>query len=301
MIDAPMELALLPSLSVVDCPDMPTEPKIVVTGLWGWASKSLGIPPWGQALGLFVALVAFSIGGVLIHIEMTLSGLNSRVDGIPLQIAKDLAARARILILKGKTPQAITTINSSATVISEAAAQHTKAHATYFSELIKELDKVQSVSPDKDLRDSINGVRFELADYRSSIAEIPKLGQSREQTGSFTVEASQKINSAQLGGTAVIRWAGPPGVDMFKSPFVTDLKSAPSIIGGAFVDGQQTLDGFHWENNMFINMHIKYEGREVDLKNVVFINCTFEFVNNERGSQVANYAALAQSSLTIKS
>jgi len=67
----------------------------------------------------------------------------------------------------------------------------------------------------------------------------------------------------------------------------------------AFIFGAQTLDGFHWNHVAFVNTVIHYEGGEVELRNVRFIGCTFEIIDNPRGPKVATYATLDQASLRI--
>ena len=49
------------------------------------------------------------------------------------------------------------------------------------------------------------------------------------------------------------------------------------------------MDGFHWLNGItFVNMRIRYNGGEVELRNVRFVNCSFEIANNLRALQLAS-------------
>jgi hypothetical protein len=61
----------------------------------------------------------------------------------------------------------------------------------------------------------------------------------------------------------------------------------------------QTLDGIHWKNVTFIDTRIRYEGGEVDLRNVHFVRCTFGFSTDGPGSRLANAIALGQPSIVI--
>jgi hypothetical protein len=61
----------------------------------------------------------------------------------------------------------------------------------------------------------------------------------------------------------------------------------------------QTLDGIHWKNVTFIETRIRYEGGEVDLRNVHFVRCTFGFSTDGPGSRLANAIALGQPSIVI--
>jgi hypothetical protein len=78
-------------------------------------------------------------------------------------------------------------------------------------------------------------------------------------------------------------------------PVVRTLANAPTFFGGIFVgdfaDSTQTLDGFRWINSTFVRFKIRYDGGEVELQNVRFVDCTFELPNDTRGNAVA--AAIA--------
>jgi hypothetical protein len=62
----------------------------------------------------------------------------------------------------------------------------------------------------------------------------------------------------------------------------------------------QTLDGLHWENVTFIGSRLRYQGGELDLRNVRFVRCRFGLASDERGARLATALALGQSSLVIE-
>ncbi|PYX34343.1 MAG: hypothetical protein DMG80_02510 [Acidobacteria bacterium] len=64
-------------------------------------------------------------------------------------------------------------------------------------------------------------------------------------------------------------------------------------------NGIQTLDGITWWNDVFVNMTIHYRGGPLALKNVRFVNCRFEVVENQRGQQVLALAILRHQVLQI--
>jgi hypothetical protein len=71
-------------------------------------------------------------------------------------------------------------------------------------------------------------------------------------------------------------------------------------VGDLTIEGAaQTLDGIHWKNVTFIETRIRYEGGEVDLRNVHFVRCTFGFSADGPGSRLANTIALGQASIVI--
>lgn len=77
------------------------------------------------------------------------------------------------------------------------------------------------------------------------------------------------------------------------------LKAQPIVQGTVLRGGKQRLDGFEWLDVTFIGTQISYEGHDVKLVNVKFINCTFALPPTEAGARVADYAALLQSELTF--
>jgi hypothetical protein len=64
-------------------------------------------------------------------------------------------------------------------------------------------------------------------------------------------------------------------------------------------NGTQLLDNMAWINVVFSHMHIRYAGGYVMLKNVRFVDCTFELVGAPQSDKLANYVALELSELTI--
>jgi hypothetical protein len=78
------------------------------------------------------------------------------------------------------------------------------------------------------------------------------------------------------------------------------LDRDPVIIKGPILIGAtQTLDYINWEDVTFVNTHIRYKGGPVRLRNVRFVNCTFDFPNNDIGAKMAEYAALEPKSLSL--
>ena len=59
--------------------------------------------------------------------------------------------------------------------------------------------------------------------------------------------------------------------------------------------GEQLLDGIHWHNVVFAKTRIRYEGGEVELDNVRFIDCTFDLPAVQRAADLAEYAAVLPS------
>ena len=82
-----------------------------------------------------------------------------------------------------------------------------------------------------------------------------------------------------------------------EEPSVTNRVYGPVIFIGIVEDASQTLDGFGWTNVTFINMRIRYRGGDTELHNVRFVNCTFDFPNDQKGNQMVSDIAI-RSALT---
>jgi hypothetical protein len=142
--------------------------------------------------------------------------------------------------------------------------------------------------------------RVALAQYRSAIEPVPewlsKIVVGKGWTHAFVMTgpdsgiSGEEIDAQNVKGDVVVLGPALRG-KMSENVIFDDDK----IVGAS-----QTLDGIHWRNTIFVGTHIRYKGGEVELTNVRFVNCTFEFPDSERGRQVVDYAALLPSSpLTI--
>jgi hypothetical protein len=62
----------------------------------------------------------------------------------------------------------------------------------------------------------------------------------------------------------------------------------------------QTLDGIRWTDVTFVGTRVKYAKGPLDMENVRFVNCTFDFPADESGSRLSNAIALGQTSFTAE-
>lgn len=106
----------------------------------------------------------------------------------------------------------------------------------------------------------VRTLRLELAEYRSALTPL---------------------------GDNVTGLASPGGV---RGPIVEDSR----LTGGI-----QILDGITWINVVFENTHIRYKGGPLRLRNVRFVNCTFDVPESPRGDQLLDIAILGESSATV--
>jgi hypothetical protein len=84
--------------------------------------------------------------------------------------------------------------------------------------------------------------------------------------------------------------------------FVPDDGGVPNnvrlIQGAVLVTSSQTLDDFVWEDVVFVGTRIRYKGGPLTLKNVRFVDCTFD-VPSSKGAPVLNYAMTGAPELTV--
>jgi hypothetical protein len=67
-----------------------------------------------------------------------------------------------------------------------------------------------------------------------------------------------------------------------------------TISGINIYGGSQALDGFIWDNVTLINVHVRYTGGTALLRNVRFVNCTFDLPPDNKGMTIADYVALGR-------
>ncbi len=141
------------------------------------------------------------------------------------------------------------------------------------------------------ITDKLHKVSMALAEYSSAIQPQPDLsGPQKAIDTSIHAAVQMRINVKLLLGAYIC----PVYVhgDVFESPAPYRLDNnvvidGPAVFVGMVPDASQTLDGTHWLGVTFVNMRIRYKGGEVELQNVRFINCTFEFSNDPRAVEFA--------------
>jgi hypothetical protein len=148
------------------------------------------------------------------------------------------------------------------------------------------------------LKDVAFKASTDLAEYRSALEAPNEQGRPTPQKVLRTLVQFDSPDHVFNGISFVL-----------DDPNLTGIEIGPHLKGklseklyysnGTITGGNQTLDGIHWQNATFIGTRIRYNGGEVELSNVQFVNCTFEAPPNDRGFQLVNYAALASKRLTI--
>ena len=113
------------------------------------------------------------------------------------------------------------------------------------------------------------GAKIALAEYRSSLAtiQIPK---------------------------TVMLCSG----DASKTPGSGPMRNM-TLKGCAYRLDDNRLGPNYFINVVFVDSRIIYKGGQVELDNVLFVNCTFEVTPNAHGSQLLEYAALDRKQLSV--
>ena len=275
--------------------------KALLGGLWAFIFDSLGVPAWGQVL--LVALVAACLWSWHWHssVDDHLNQIDLSVAGLPLQISRDLLEQANTDVTIGKSARAVSATEAARAIIAQATVRRIAATPAFFVAAVEDLNLLTSRSQDADFSKTVNSTRLALAEYRSALEAIPMLpSQQVSQDRTFqVVHASTNIQPSDFGNATVLIF--PPGVQDFGTPFVRRLSDDIFIQNLTVKGGEQNLDGIHWDNVVFLDTLIKYDGDEVELHNVRFVNCAFDMPDSPRTARMANYAALQLSDLIAKS
>jgi len=200
--------------------------------------------------------------------------------------------------------QAALATQVAASHISGAKTARTPAPDSYFGDISKTLDALKTAKPSPELEQAAFRARVSLSEYSSAIQPQPDLtGPKKVVDMSIRAAIGMRMNIKLLLGAYIL----PVYVhgDVFESSAPPKLNSnvvidGPAVFVGMVPDASQTLDGIHWLNGItFVNMRIRYNGGEVELSNVRFVNCTFEFIPSPRAIQLAEFVTLRLGSITI--
>lgn len=223
-------------------------------------------------------------------------------------------------------------VDRGAEILTEARARVLTAPPDFFDLAIRTLDQVVQSHPDNDrLVEHTVLARVELAQMRTMVPVpstsdatppgSPPAGSVQEKIAA----EEQLLPNVQAGASKTIRIYSPISIPA-NSTYDT-VRARGSVIDATLMAGDaeillppasrintdgvrvldltlkgasQTLDGVYWENVTFVGTRLRYDGGEVSLHNVRFINCTFGMPSDERGSRLATAIALGQSSVVIE-
>ncbi len=125
-----------------------------------------------------------------------------------------------------------------------------------------------------------------------------------KQFSEFTEVANADLIEAGYGGLSALAEyksvlrkpiAAPPaftvqtgntGPYILKGPSLGHVSVSRSV----FRNGRQKLDNFFWDDVIFENMDIEFEGGETQLRNVTFVNCRFRIKSVPAARSIMLYA-----------
>lgn len=297
----PIGLPLYPPETEVQAmPPKEVPTPIVVSGPLAFITKSLGIHPWGQVLILALIGCGWFLYSRLGDINDHLAKNELQIQMMPLELSKQLLSQADIDLKFGRTERASRVMDVVTDVIAKASIKKIQPPEKYFSETLSYMNGMAtSTKATPELLQSVQSARVMLLEYHSALEKPPY---SSGNVKSFSAPLAEQDAKAIIDyNRMTLIFTLPPGKDMF------DLQGPKLLSRNILVSGpvfrangsDQTLDGVHWHNVVFVGAHIKYLGGELDLQNVRFVDCTFEIVGDAKGQQFIQYAALGEDKLTI--
>jgi hypothetical protein len=236
-----------------------------------------------------------------------IDGLGQRISVAEGELKAILAGRyireSSRYLEKGESEKAIKSAERAKAALAVATTMKIPASPDYFHDAIETLDRAVQLSTGKrELSSELLTVKFALAAYRSALETPPQLTEHAylpERT--FEMQANLTMHGNDSHPERVVTDGSklPQNEDYFRPPPTKKLSDNARVQGMTFVGASQTLDGIHWENVIFINTRIKYVGGEVELRKVLFVNCSFELPLDPRGERIANYVAQDFSAVSI--
>jgi acyl dehydratase len=114
------------------------------------------------------------------------------------------------------------------------------------------------------------------------------------------VGANGLLNPGALGGDYLDATKLAATGEIVVPPVRRSLEDNVAVEKLTIAGASQTLDGIRWTNVTFVGTRVKYAKGPLDMENVRFVNCTFDFPADESGSRLSNAIALGQTSFTAE-
>lgn len=262
-------------------------------------------PWWVPVVGGAVILTALGWIPWTISFGQRLTKVESTVEQMPAQIARDLLSQAKVAIEKGDTKAANRAISAASSLLAVARERKVRVDPSFFRETIDDLSAL-ATAKDPTLQTVANEQKIQLAEYRSLLNPPPPLPKKKADqlpaNSQFIAAVYPNKTTMKLSppkpvtfkgyGAAIDNRAMQPGQEIFVVE-TRSLEDNPVVIEGlTLIGATQSLDYVTWKDVTFFNVHIKYHGGPVRLSNVRFVNCTFDLPSNDAGARVAEYAAL---------
>ncbi|HYL68813.1 MAG TPA: hypothetical protein VEX69_06585, partial [Candidatus Limnocylindria bacterium] len=204
----------------------------------------------------------------------------------------------------GNITQAEVGIDRAAALVTAAKFRSESAPPDFFEITITQLDRAVAAAPaNARLAEHAAQMRVELAQLRSALHAPP--AESGIQTkvainSPRSLARDSTLDPTSFGGNFLDATMMASSAEILEPPFsrlfVDNVRVQNLTLAGA----AQTLEGIHWNNVTFLGTRLRYQGGEVDLKNVHFVRCTFGFADGDRSARLATAIALDQLSIVIE-
>lgn len=269
-------------------------------------ADQLKIPHWARLFFWIFGLLVLALGAWVWSAQGHLTQIDGELSQMPIQISRDLLSQAKADAAGGDAARAARATEAATALISQATVKRLEAKPEFFFDAIADLNIVGRVFADStpETRANVDAkvltARTVLADYRSALEpSITLTGSQTERAAAYGLGKENRRVDPQTLNAPV--WKASSGSADFLNNLLPTRRLEDHLIVDhvSFIGGAQSLDGFQFYDTAFINMLVKYQGGEVVLENVKFVNCTFQLGNGARSKRVADYVALGQTKLTI--
>jgi hypothetical protein len=215
-------------------------------------------------------------------LQMAIKVLGDAQGGKTKELVDDALAISKLDIDTGHSIEARSAVSVATTLTAELKSSKVPADPKFFAESVNKFRGVGSYSSgEPKLTDAAFEGILQLAEYRSALTSQPE---------NFHAKYEYKVtkNNLSIGHMEFINGHG---------------KISDTIIyGNALALGELggiSIDGLELENVVFNGTNIRYRGGFVIMKNVWFINCTFQVPQSVRGTEFLESAALGQTTKSL--
>lgn len=262
-------------------------------------------PPLTTILSIVAAvvLVAGFAGGAVwaVHLELTkrdeaIGKIDKRIDSLTMaikvlgdaqggktkELVDDALAIARMNVDVGNSNRAQSALSIANTFMAELKSSKVPADPSFFAESVTRFRSIRHspYSPPTLIDEAFKGI-LELAEYRSTLTAPP--------SGFHPRYEYRGPEGAYIGHMGFVNGHQVLSDSAFYGP--------TSVVRGS--EGGFLLDGLELQNVVFNGVTLRYHGGFLLMKNVWFVNCTFQVEQSVKGNQFLEVAALGQTSANI--
>ena len=306
-----------------------------VARAWTWvisltlAAAAIGFGAWEIRQNLNTSVANGNSMG-----EAALSMIRGQVLAPWQQDVLDSLETSASQVGSGQVSEAEIAVDRAAGILTTARLKSQHSDNSFFQMAVTGLDRVWSQRPTNDrLFEHVTKARIELAMLRVAQNALPVDAQHAPAAASGSdpdaipavradggsaqaapapvkghisiaaprgVAANSVLNPGALGGDYLDATKLAARAEILMPPARRSLEDNVAVEKLTIAGALQTLDGIRWTNVTFVGTRVKYAKGPLDMENVRFVNCTFDFPADESGSRLSNAIALGQTSFTAE-